>query len=52
MPVDESGYIRLPRAATTSATACTRVLAPSFVVALRTWVRTVSGERNRFEAIA
>jgi PAS domain S-box-containing protein len=40
---------RRPR--TTIATAWTRVRAPSLDVALRTWVRTVSGERNSRSAI-
>ena len=39
------------RPRTASATACTRVLAPSLLVALRTCVRTVSGERYRRSAI-
>ena len=48
-----AGYARARSAAprTTIATAWTRVCAPSLPVALRTWVRTVSGERNSCSAI-
>ena len=41
----------LLRRCSASATACERVEAPSFAIALRTWVRTVSGESTSLAAI-
>ena len=46
-----SGSAVISRCCSASATACERVEAPSFAIALRTWVRTVSGESTSFSAI-